>query len=233
MATGFLTIFLAHQRHVENGFVVERLCSEGLRGISCIICGNVRDIPTTCPWFCVRFSPSNSHRYGLVIAAVQLDLRHTLVKSIVVSSTESTVKEGWLFVDKLSDEDVCDVDSWSKNPRMPIVLHYCHGYHLGKFFFSKYRLKKKYISCDAPLLTMPPKGVHKKYQYWERPPPDMGFSHEMEVKNISFVVAKREAFMLCGLISAVNEAARYFKSQHCNGTGNFAEIYNFHDDPYS
>ena len=113
------------------------------------------------------------------------------------------------------------------------MLHYCDRYLLGKFFFNKYRLKKKYISCDAPLLTMPPTEVHTKYQYSVRPPPDRGASHEMEVTNISFVQAKREAFMLCGLISSVNEAARYFKSQHCNGTGNFSEIYNFHDDPFS
>jgi hypothetical protein len=180
------------------------------------------------------FSPFRpNHRYGLIIAAVQLDLPHTLVKSIVVSMTESDEREGWLFVDDLPDEDVCDVNSWSRNPRMPIVLHYCGRYHLGKFFFSKYRLKKSYISCEAPLLTIPPKQVHTKYSYWVRPPPDRGFEHKMEVKNLTFVQAKREAFMLCGLISSVNEAARYFKSQHCNGTGNVSEIYNFHDDPYS
>jgi hypothetical protein len=172
-------------------------------------------------------------RYGLIIAAVQLSLPHTMVRSIVVSSPESADREAWPFIDNLLDEEVCDVDSWSRNPRMPIVLHYCGRYGLGKFFFSKYRLKKKYISCEAPLLTMPPKYAHRKYDYWVRPPPDRGVSHQREVKNVSFVQAKREAFMLCGLISSLNEASRYFKSQHCDGSGNFSEIYNFHDDPYS
>jgi len=172
-------------------------------------------------------------RYALIIGNVQLNLPHTLVKSIVVSSTASTDREGWDYVDNLPDKEVCDVDSWSRNPRMPIVLHYCGRYHLGRFFFSKYRLKKKYISCETPLLTMPPVGLHKQLQYWARPPPDLGSTHEMYERNISFVQAKREAFMLCGLISSLNEAARYFKTNHCNGTGNFSEVYNFHDDPYS
>lgn len=175
----------------------------------------------------------SSFRFGLILAAATLDLPHTLVKSIVVSTTMTPYREGWLFVDNLSDDEVCDVQAWSHNPRMPIILHYCKRYFLGKFFFSKYRLKKKFISCDAPLLTMPPRNVHKLYDHWVRPPPDKGTTHDVEVKWISAVQAKREAFMLCGLIYSVNEASRYYKLQHCNGSGNFSEVYNFHDDPYS
>lgn len=172
-------------------------------------------------------------RYGLIIAAVHLNLPHTLVKSIVVSEIDTDDREGWAFVDALPDEDVCNVDKWSNNPRMPIILHYCGRYALGKFFFSKYRLKKHYISCEAPLLTMPPPHAHQILRFWARPPPDRGQTHEMTVKNVTAKKAKREAFMLCGLIHSVNEAARYYKTNHCNGTGNFSEIYNFHDDPYS
>lgn len=173
------------------------------------------------------------HRYGLVIATVQLSLPHTLVKSIAVSTTTTQDREGWQFVDELPDDQVCNVDSWADNPKMPIVLHYCQRYFIGKFFFSKYRLKKRFISCETPLLTMPPKNVHLEYDYWVRPPPDLGASHPMEVKKISSAQAKREAFMLCGLISSMNDAARYFKMHHCEGNGNFSEVYNFHDDPHS
>ncbi len=155
------------------------------------------------------------------------------MKSIVVSEPHTLEREGWAFADGLSDDEVCDVESWSTNPKMPIILHYCKRYALGKFFFSKYRLKKKYISCEPPLLTMPPRNVHKMYDYWARPPPDRGQTHEMIIENVTAMFAKREAFMLCGLIHSVNEAARYYKVHHCNGTGNFSEVYNFHDDPYS
>lgn len=171
--------------------------------------------------------------YGLIIAAVHLNLPHTLVQSIVVSEIDTEDREGWKFVDALADEEVCNVKSWSNNPRMPIVLHYCGRYGLGKFFFSKYRLKKKYLSCETPLLTMPPPNAHQILNYWARPPPDRGQSHEMTVKHITKGKAKREAFMLCGLIHSINEAARYYKTNHCNGNGNFSEVYNFHDDPYS
>ena len=167
------------------------------------------------------------------MAAVTLDLPHTLVKSIVVSWTDTSDREGWAFIDNLSDDEVCDVAAWSGIPRMPYILHYCKRYLLGKFFFSKYRLKKKFISCDAPLLTMPPRNAHKIYDYWIRPPPDKGTTHDAETRNLTDREAKREAFMLCGLIYSVNEASKYYKSHHCNGSGNFSEIYNFHDDPHS
>lgn len=176
---------------------------------------------------------SSFFRFGFIIAAVSLDLPHTLVKSIVVSFTETPHREGWAFVDSLSDDEICDVEAWSHNQRLPIILHYCKRYMLGKFFFSKYRLKRDFISCGAPLLTMPPRNAHLIYDYTVRPPPDKGSTHDAEIKNITAVQAKREAFMLCGLIHSVNEASRYFKSHHCNGSGNFSEVYNFHDDPYS
>lgn len=171
--------------------------------------------------------------YGLIIAAVQLKLPHTLVKSIVVSTTTSDNREGWEFVDDLPDSELCNVGEWSKNERMPIVLHYCKRYLLEKFFFSKYRLKKKFISCNVPLLTMPPGDHHKRHHYAVRPPPDRGVAHDMEIKNISARTARRENFMLCGLISSLNEASRFYKSRHCAGGGNTSEVYTFFSDPFS
>lgn len=155
------------------------------------------------------------------------------MKSIAVSNTDTRDREGWAFVDALPDDEVCAVEKWGSNPKMPIVLHYCQRYLLGRFFFSKYRLKKKFISCDTALLTMPPMDAHQIYDYAIRPPPDKGHTHPHEEFKLTQTKAKREAFMLCGMIHSVNEAARYFKLHHCNGTGNFSEVYNFHDDPYS
>jgi hypothetical protein len=170
--------------------------------------------------------------YGLVIATTQLNLPHTLVKSIVVSTTTTDTREGWAFVDALPDDQVCDAPQTATED-LPIVLHYCKRYYLGKFFFSKYRLKKHFLRCKQPLLTPPPLDSATRFDYWMRPPPDEGSTHEMTTTKLSKKQAKREAFMLCGLISAVNEAARYFKLQHCGDRANFNETYNFHDDPYS
>ncbi|OEU21409.1 hypothetical protein FRACYDRAFT_138617, partial [Fragilariopsis cylindrus CCMP1102] len=97
--------------------------------------------------------------YGYIIATTQLDLPHTLVKSIVISSTTSTNREGWKYIDDIPDEEICLPQRRnlpSTQTKMPIGLHYCKGYKLGKNFFSKYRLKKRYISCECPLLNEPP-----------------------------------------------------------------------------
>lgn len=171
--------------------------------------------------------------YGFIYATVTLSLPHTLIKSLVVSVTETKNREGWQYVDGLPEAEVC------RNPsptiyKLPVGLHYCKRYLLGRWFFSKYRLKKKYISCDAPLLTPPPADLAtKNIGYWEQPPPH-GHQGVWEAPsgNISQKQAKREAFMLCGLISAINEAATYFKQTSCNGTANLEANYNFFDDPH-
>jgi hypothetical protein len=170
--------------------------------------------------------------YGLVIATTQLNLPHTLVKSIVVSTTTTNNREGWAFVDALPDDQVCNAPQ-NATEDLPIVLHYCQRYFLGKFFFSKYRLKRRFLRCRQPLLTPPPLDSATRFDSWVRPPPDKGANHEMTIEKLPKRQAKREAFMLSGLISAINEAARYFKLQHCGDRANFAESYNFHDDPDS
>lgn len=176
--------------------------------------------------------------FGLITAKTQLNLPHTLVKSIVVSNLESRTREGWEYVDQLPEDQACIIPTKATSTTspskydLPIVLHYCQRTMIGKFFFSKYRLKKKYISCDAPLLTHPPDDI-AKLRTAVRPPPDRGAAHEMEVYNLTAFKAKREAFMLCGMISAVNEASKYYKTHNCAGKGNFSEVYNFHDDPHS
>ena len=181
-------------------------------------------------------------------------ISHTLIKSLVVSTTKAIDREGWKFIDdntNLPNSQVCNTslifDSYKKhrsndndsnnNIKLPIVLHYCGRYLLGdKWFFSKYRLKKQFISCETPLLTYPPLDSATRYDYWIRPPPDAGYSHEYETENITKIQAKREAFMICGLIHSMNEAAKYYKSHHCNNnatTVNWNETYDFHSDPNS
>mmetsp|Transcript_32374 Transcript_32374/g.78973 ORF Transcript_32374/g.78973 Transcript_32374/m.78973 type:complete len:526 (+) Transcript_32374:133-1710(+) len=169
--------------------------------------------------------------FGYIYATTQLDLPHTLIKSIVISNTE-TNREGWPYIDNLAETDICDTPSDSA---LPVGLHYCKRYMLEKWFFSKYRLKKKYISCESPLLEPPPTDLATRNHSVAYAPPPHGHNvkeqpWESEAKQIKPWRAKREAFMLCHLITKINEAAKFWKEQNCGDNGNY-EYYNLHDDP--
>jgi hypothetical protein len=176
--------------------------------------------------------------FGYIFATTQLNLPHTLLKSLVVSTTETPNREGWSYVDALPEDKVC-LPSTTQGLPLPVGLHYCKRYMLEEWFFSKYRLKKKYISCETPLLTPPPLDLAtRKYTRSIQPPPN---GHKFKADEpwnpvpttFSATRAKREAFMICGLISAVNEAAIHFKKTFCHGTANMAMNYTFFSDPGS
>ena len=80
--------------------------------------------------------------------------------------------------------------------------------------------------------------VYPRFNYTISPPrADLkdAKSYEEVQKPIGSKQAKREAFMLCGMVSALNEALRYYKTQACGKDGappaNLNEIYTIHDDP--
>jgi hypothetical protein len=167
---------------------------------------------------------------GQIWAAYKLGLPHTLIKSIVVSTTQSHHREGWAYIDALPENGVCPP---AADAKLPIGLHYCKRYALGPdFFFSKYRLKKNFISCEKALMKTPPSDIDTKYDYFIAPPPASGkYPGEPEKKTFSKKQAKREAFMMCGLISAVNEASLYFKKNNCGPDANFDRTYTIKNDP--
>ena len=94
------------------------------------------------------------------------------------------------------------------------------------------------MDCDKNLLKPPPVDVFPQFNYTIDPPrADLSdaktygkLRHPIKTKR-----AKREAFMLCGMISAVNEALRYYKQRACGKDGvaaaNMNETYTVHDDP--
>jgi hypothetical protein len=178
--------------------------------------------------------------FGYIFATTQLNLPHTLLKSLVVSTTGSHSREGWSYVDALPDDKVCLTSPTAGGLPLPVGLHYCKRYMLEKWFFSKYRLKKKYISCETPLLTPPPLDLATRNYTRSIQPPPNGYKIKEgeplwnpEIETFSSKQAKREAFMICGLISAVNEAAIHFKKTFCHGTANMAMNYTFFSDPDS
>ena len=77
--------------------------------------------------------------YGFVIATVMLNLPFQMTKSIVVSTTGAGDREGWPFVDSIPDSDICRIPTTATSgslspdlPTLPIGLHYCGIYLLGK-----------------------------------------------------------------------------------------------------
>ena len=181
--------------------------------------------------------------FGYIFATTQLP--HTLIQSLVVSTTQTHNREGWEYIDTaLSDDQVCapqlqparfqPTDDITSSTQLPVALHYCKRYLLHTWFFSKYRLKKQYISCDTPLLQLPPIDL-VRYNYTSslQPPPNRhppGVPWDPPRANLTTHRAKREAFMICQLIRAVNEAAIHFKKTAC-ANPNWNDNYTFFNDP--
>ena len=168
--------------------------------------------------------------FGYIFAATQLNLPNTLVKSFVISTTDTKSHEGWAYIDVIPNDKICSLG----NAPLPVVLHYCQHYNLEKWFFSKYRLKRKYISCETPLLKPPPVDLAtRNYTFFFKPPPNnhKGGEWNPKMETMSVRNSKRHAFMLCALISAFNEAAIYFKETACNGKANMVMNYTFWSDP--
>lgn len=95
---------------------------------------------------------------------------------------------------------------------------------LGKWFIGKYRLRKDFISCQAPLLKVPPGDIALKYTKGIYP--GNGKVKEMNPRDV-----KGNAFMVCAMINALNEAAVYYKDRHCDkATANYDYTYTFFND---
>jgi hypothetical protein len=156
--------------------------------------------------------------FGYNLAAAHLGLRHTIAKSFMVSDIWAA--EGWGLVESVDNQDICH--NFPKS-RYPHVIHYCQRYYIGKFFIGKYRLRKDFISCEAPLLMRPPDDVAVKYQAAILP--------DGERKELKPNTVKQEAFMTCVMIESFNEAAVYYKDHHCDKeTANYAYNYTFNKD---
>lgn len=97
-------------------------------------------------------------------------------------------------------------------------------------------MKKNIMSCEKNLLRPPPRDLAtEKIDYYIRPPladlSDKRTYTEEHQPLASSRQAKREAFMLCGLVDSMNEALRYHKTHACGDSANLNESYTVYDDP--
>jgi len=91
------------------------------------------------------------------------------------------------------------------------------------------------MECNQSLMEIPPPDIHLKYNYSVNPPKaDLSDQTTWKEKRapVEWRQRKREAFMLCRLIPALNEAATFHKRRVCNAsTVNLSESWNVYDDP--
>jgi len=95
-------------------------------------------------------------------------------------------------------------------------------------------MKKNIMNCEKSLLQPVPPDVFPRLDYKISPPKadlsDVGTYVENR-QAVSRQHAKREAFMLCRLVPAINDALRYYKTRACGTRANLNEAYTVHDDP--
>jgi hypothetical protein len=142
----------------------------------------------------------------------------------MVSDVGAGAMEGWqLGIDEVSVQDICQPGAVAQD-KLPFVFHYCQRYMLGKWFIGKYKLPKDFISCESPLLVVPPPNIATTYDFAISP-------GNGNVVALSGTHVKRHAYALCNFIPALNEAARFYKQHHCIDGGtppNMEETITFH-----
>lgn len=163
--------------------------------------------------------------YAYNFATLYLGLRHTIAFSFMTSDPTAG-GEGWPLIDKVDDSNICKNFPANETPH---ALHYCQRYAIGSskhdewYFIGKKRLPKSFVSCESPLLQVPPENLGSFEKYKEYKHPGANASGEYKWRQ-----AKRESFMVCAMIRALNEAAKFYKDQHCHdGSGNYKHSLTF------
>jgi hypothetical protein len=159
-----------------------------------------------------------SEMYGYCMAAAHLKLEHQLAQGFMVSDANILNGEGWGFMEKVG-ETVCDVEQFQD--RVPQVIHFCQRYSIGEYFMSKYKLPVEILSCDFPLLELPPLDIaaHTNYSHYG----------DGSIKAWPSKLDWRpyhHAYMVCALMPAINKAATFFKDHHCPNGANYNQTWN-------
>lgn len=164
------------------------------------------------------------HAYS--IAAAHLQLPHQLAKGFMVSDVSSlNPGEGFGFLENVTRSDACSPGL--PEEQLPLVLHYCQRYSLGRWFFSKYKLREDFFECEAPLLREPPLNVGEIYD-WNDFPNGVERGDFSKPKMQHHIVL--HGWMMCAILFALNEVAIDIKKKHCGANANFEKTFHFHDE---
>ncbi|KAL7475584.1 hypothetical protein ACHAW6_001496 [Cyclotella cf. meneghiniana] len=165
----------------------------------------------------------HAEMYAYCIAAAHLELPHTLVDSLMISSARHR-GEGWKFIQDIPSDKICHFAAHPDRFQfsLPSVIHYCYcQYAVDKFFYSKRKVPHDIFTCDSPLLLEPPEDIGSgKYLSLVE---EGSKNHQRQ--KISADVEKENGFILCAMTMATNEAMHFFKENHCEGGGNREKTY--------
>lgn len=163
--------------------------------------------------------------FAYSLAAAHLQLSHQTATSFMISKPGIHKAEGWEYILDIPDDEICEYPPPSPLKRpLPNVMHFCQRYGLGPYFFGKYKQPHDFLSCEHPLYQTPPQDLLHKYSWQEFP----GSNGEKLVPNKK--EAKEHAYSVCLMIQAMNDAARYYKKQHCGSSVNWNETMIFIKD---
>lgn len=163
------------------------------------------------------------HAYS--IAAAHLKMPHQLAKGFMLSDVGASKKEAFDFLDGVTRRDACLPDIPIE--KLPYVMHYCQRYAVGRWFFSKYKLREDFFDCGAPLMREPPRNVAELYD-WHIFPNGVEFGDYHDEWKQQLII--RHTWMLCTVLFSLNEAAIDVKTKHCGPTANFMKTFHFHDE---
>lgn len=163
--------------------------------------------------------------YAYILAFASIDVRHAVLDHFVVSYPNAPPNEhAWTWVEKDAEAqggaEVCGGESEvgadagkvaQKEPRrLPTFLHYCEIYQSETWYFRKREVPHdQVLSCSAPLFA--------------EPGPQLLDKRIAEAKGASLstltqwdLQALRQAWFLCTLLSALNEAVSGLRGQLCH-----------------
>ena len=137
-------------------------------------------------------------------------------------SDPDSIGEGWGEIDELPLEEACSTAAsfykQGKNLKTPNVLHFCQRYGLGEWVWAKMRFTSKFFTCTSPLLKHPPSDIAKMYDYFD---PPKAYKDQTETdKRIQYRAENkrvRQAFSMCVMFEAMNEASLFYKQHFCSG----------------
>jgi peptidyl serine alpha-galactosyltransferase len=161
------------------------------------------------------------HAYST--AAAHLGLPHQLTPGFMISEVGGN--ENFDFLQPVQRSNSCSRTLKLKDT--PLVLHYCHRYALGRWFFSKYKLREDFFTCDAPLLREPPPNVAEIYD-WNTFPNGLEGTNFVRRNQLNHTI--HHGWMLCSILFSLNEIAESLKRKHCNGKANFNKTWHFQDE---
>lgn len=158
--------------------------------------------------------------YAYCIAAAHLRLPHMLIDSLMVSAA-GIGGEGWKFIKEIPASEICSFGGRPNHIAHPVpsVIHYCQRYAVDKYFWSKRKIPHEIFTCEHPLMVEPPLdlGSGKYLNVVPNGKPDS------QKKEITAEKEKMDAFMVCALTKATNDAMITFKKNAaCNDGGNIA-----------